>query len=278
VASRGFLTNLRGELRNEAAPLGHLLDRDAFFDQRAGWANLHAFAATGAGPRLPPGAAVLGDHQRVDATRRDIPDVGALDLVANADAARAQNAAIVVQHPTRMRDVHRQPRVVVGKPHMGHAQFLRQRLQLAVTVRDADGADMVPLDKQQLQRHQAVVSERLRVRGDRHAALRRSGAGRHQAADAGHLNQAQSAGTWGAQSLHMAERRNGSPIVCRHLENGLAFRGGVKFAVDAHRDLGHGITPGGWQRHAPPFRGYRSADSGKPPPAPARAATPIWLP
>ena len=83
----------------------------------------------------------------------------ALDLVANADAARAENAAVVVQNEAGMRDIHRQPRVVVGEADVGEAERLRQRLQFAMAVGDADRADMVALDEQQLQRHQPVMGD-----------------------------------------------------------------------------------------------------------------------
>ena len=40
-------------------------------------------------------------------------------------------------------------------------ECLRQRLQFAVAVGHANGANMIPLNEQQLQRHQAVVREGL---------------------------------------------------------------------------------------------------------------------
>ena len=49
--------------------------------------------------------------------------------------------------------------IVVRKVDMRHAQPLRHRLQFAVAVGDADGADVIAFDEQQLQRHQAVVRE-----------------------------------------------------------------------------------------------------------------------
>ena len=116
------------------------------------------------------------------------------DFVADAHAARAQDAAIVVEHPARVRHVDRQAREVVRQVDMGEPEGLRQRLQFAIAVGDTDGADMVALDEQQLQRHQPVVRKAVGVGGDRHAVLCRCRAGGQQAADAGDLDQAQTAG------------------------------------------------------------------------------------
>ena len=187
--------------------------------------------------RLAPRAVEFGHEHRVDAAAEMSQTCAPFDLVADADAARAEDAAIVVQHAARMRDIHRQAREVVGHVDMREPQRLRQGLQFAMAVGDADGADMVALDEQQLERHQPVVGEVVGVGGDRHSALRGCRAGRQQAADAGDLDQAQAAGSRRAQAFQVAERRDAVPIRLRHLEDGLTFRGGAEFTVDSNRDL-----------------------------------------
>ena len=106
---------------------------------------------------------------------------------------------------------------------MGETERLRQRLQFAMAVRDADGADVIALDEQQLQRHQSVMGELVRVGDDRHAARDRRRAGRQQAANAGDLDQTQSARPGGTHPFHMAEGGDVSSIRVGHLEYGLAF-------------------------------------------------------
>jgi hypothetical protein len=57
---------------------------------------------------LRPTAAQLGDEPGLDATAGDVPDVRALDLGAGTHAARAEDAAVVVQHEARVRGVDRE--------------------------------------------------------------------------------------------------------------------------------------------------------------------------
>ena len=66
---------------------------------------------------------------------------------------------------------------------------------------------MVALDKQQFDGHAPVERQLGRRGSDRHAFLNRSGAGRQQAIGAGKLNHAHAAGSYRAQALEVAERR-----------------------------------------------------------------------
>ena len=140
-----------------------------------------------------------------------------------------------------MRGVDRQARIVVGEADVGDAELLRQCLQFAMTVRDADGADMVAFDEQQLQRHHAMMGEILGFGGDRHAAVDGRRAGGQQPPDARHLDQAQPAGARRAQAFHVAERRNVASVGAGHVVDRLTLGSGAELTVDAHRDLlGHG--------------------------------------
>ena len=88
------------------APLG---DRAALLEQRAGRADLDALAAARAGRRLAPRRAHVGDDPLVDARAHDAPGVRALDLAADADAADAHDAAVVVDREERVAGVDRRP-------------------------------------------------------------------------------------------------------------------------------------------------------------------------
>ena len=112
--------------------------------------------------RLAPGSLQLGDEPRADAAAGDVPDVGALDLGAGAHAARAEDAAVVVEHVARVRGVDREPRVVVRIADVVTPCSCGQGLQLAVAGGHADRADVVALDEQQLQRDLAVGLQLLR--------------------------------------------------------------------------------------------------------------------
>ena len=76
----------------------------------------------------------------------------------------AQDAAVVVEHEARMRHVDRQARRIVGIADVGDAEALRQSLQLAMAVGDADRAEVVALDEQQLQRQAPVTVQAVRGR------------------------------------------------------------------------------------------------------------------
>ena len=78
----------------------HFGHRAALFGQRAGRTDMHAFAAAGAGFRCSPGLVQIGDHLGLDAAAHHVPGVRALDFVAHADTARAQNAAVMVNDKT----------------------------------------------------------------------------------------------------------------------------------------------------------------------------------
>src|SRR5208283_5625478 len=125
------------------AAFDHLLHVATLFSQRAGGADLDAFAATGARAGLAPRFVQFTNQARGHAARHHVPDVGALDFGADADTARAQDAAVVVEHEARVRGVHGERPVAVGVADVGDAQLLGQRLQLAVVVGDAHGADVV---------------------------------------------------------------------------------------------------------------------------------------
>ena len=69
--------------------------------------------------RLAPRAVEFGHEHRIDAARRDVPDMRPFDLVADTDASRAEDAAIVVQAPSE--DARRPPAGAGSCKAYGHA-------------------------------------------------------------------------------------------------------------------------------------------------------------
>ena len=96
---------VRGQARDSFALLDHLVDGEAFFSERAGGTGLNAFAAAGAVAGVSPVVFEVADDARVDAARGDLPDMRAFNFSADSDAARAENAAIVIEDEARVRHV-----------------------------------------------------------------------------------------------------------------------------------------------------------------------------
>src|ERR1039458_9466470 len=90
-----------GQARHIAVVLHHLVHRESLLRQRARGADLHALAAVGATRRLRPGAIHVAHNHAADAARTDVPAMRSFPLRAHANAARAQDAAVVVQHEAR---------------------------------------------------------------------------------------------------------------------------------------------------------------------------------
>jgi hypothetical protein len=68
----------------------------AFVEEGAGWTDLDALAAASAGG-FAPGLMEIGDDERVDAAPHDVPDMRAFNFSAYANAAGAEDAAILVE-------------------------------------------------------------------------------------------------------------------------------------------------------------------------------------
>ena len=183
-----------------------------------------------------------------------------------AHAARAQDAAVVVEHVARVRGVDGEPRVAVRVADVRDAVLLRQRLQLAVPGRDAHRADVVALGEQQLERDLAVRSscgEVVATAWPSCTGVVQAGSRRRDARD---LDHAQPARADRAEALHVAEGRDVLAVGPRDLEDRLAGSGRDHLAVDADLHLlGQGDLP--ISRRC----GCRSAGSGTSPPSPPPA-------
>src|SRR5271165_4983492 len=108
----------------------------ALVEQSAGGADLDAFSAACAG-RFSPWLIEVGDDHGVNAAAHHIPDVRALNLGADADAAGAEDAAIVVERETFVRSIDGQRGVAIGQLDVRDTLLLAERLQFAVAVGNA---------------------------------------------------------------------------------------------------------------------------------------------
>ncbi len=154
---------------------------------------MHAFPATGAALGFAPGLRQVGNHQALAAAAHHVPGMRALDLVADPHAARAQDAAVLVQHKAGVAGIYRQVRINVGEANVIDAQTLAERLQLAMTVRHANAAHVIALGEQHFKQH-APVFEKPRAFGAHlHAFGDFGGAGGEQFRRAFHFHQAQAA-------------------------------------------------------------------------------------
>src|SRR6185437_2293813 len=217
----------------------------ALVEQSSRGANLHALAAARA-RRTSPTIVKICDDDGVDSAAHHVPHVRAFHLGAYAHAARAQNAAIVVGGEAFVRGVHRKRRIAIGQPHVREPLVLRQRLQLAVAVGYAHGADVVALGEQQFEDHPAVLLQALGIGGHLHALVNGGHAGRKQLVAALHLHNAEAASAHVRQPFNMTERRNVDPVFAGHIEDRLPARGAYFLAVDHKsfyfRGIAHAIT------------------------------------
>ena len=161
----------------------HVADR--LVDQRARRARGHALAARDAA-RLPHRIVQVERDPRRIALARAPDHVVALDVVARAHAAVAQDARVVVDRDHRVRVVLAAPAAVreivaadAVAPHQDEQLVVGGRRLLGILV----GGRLV--DEQQLREHRALALDALGRRLDLHAVLARAHArGReHAAAD-----------------------------------------------------------------------------------------------
>ncbi len=80
--------------------------------------------------RRTPGLIQIGNHARLDAAAHHVPGVRALDLRANANTARAEDAAVVIQGKPLVRSIHGEIRIAVGKINVSKTLGLGQRLAI----------------------------------------------------------------------------------------------------------------------------------------------------
>ena len=118
------------------------------------WTHLPQRVQAGASPVLMQ----IGDDDGVDAAAHHVPDVGAFDLRADAHAAGAEDAAVVVDGEALVGGVDGELGVAIGQADVGQALLLGQGLQFAMAVGDADRADVIALGEEQLEDGAAVLA------------------------------------------------------------------------------------------------------------------------
>src|SRR3954449_1685378 len=226
--------------RVDLAQLGARADRDVadrLVRDRAGRARGDALAAGHARRLAHRVVEVERDARRV-ALAGTPDDVVALDVVARADAAVAQDARVVVDRDDRVRVV------------LAPAAAARQR---ALVLRDVVLADVDEqlvvrglallgvlldrrlVDEQQLGERGAVAVELRRARSDLHAVLARAHARRrvHARAD---VDDAHAAHADGVVALVVAQHRDLGAHVLRRLPDRRALGHGDLLAVDREAD------------------------------------------
>ena len=181
----------------------------------------------------------------------DVPDVGALDLVAYAHASGTQDAPVGVEDVLRMGGVHFPVGRLVVESHVVHVRGHRHVLELAVPVHHAYGADVVALGEEQLDDRLAVRAQDRGVRFDLHVGCDGGGARGPQAMVLGDLDDAHPASAPHRQALQIAQGGDGDTEPASRLHDALVGEGLVLDPVE--RD-GHGRSPLTHRRPPVPHR------------------------
>src|SRR5450759_1631225 len=147
----------------------HFAHRRAFVEQRARGTSLHTFAAGRAGIRFAPRHVEVGDDPRFTAAPGDVFRSGSFDVPADAHAAGAKHAPIVIHAEQRVGVVHAPFRKGVFVTDMIHALAVGERLEFAMAVGHAHGADVIPFGEQQFENHAAIFAKAFAVGLDIHA-------------------------------------------------------------------------------------------------------------
>ena len=132
------------------------------------------------------------------------------------------------------------------------AQPRRHRLQLAVAVHHADGADVVALGEQQLDDHLPVALDLRGLGCDPHLVLGPDDASRLESRRLVDLDQAEPAGADARQPLELAEGRDVDPVLSGDLEDRLACGGAAELAVDGNGDCATHQLPASCRAATPP--------------------------
>ncbi len=123
-------------------------------------------------------------------------------------------------------------RIEVREAGVRHSVLGGQVLQIAMTVRDADGADVIPLGKEQFKDHQAILAEARAGGFNVHALGDLGGAGGQQFVRSGDFHDAEPAGADVAETFQVTERRYVNSRVGGDLEDRFRFVRADGFTVD----------------------------------------------
>ena len=209
----------------------------------AGGAHLDALAAVhaaGVGKGHLKGAGDVG----LVATHAGADDVSVLDVLADGDAAAAQDAFAVVADQMDGGLIEIRHHGLGGTELVGiGAVFLGQGLQLAVGGTDAAKAVHPVVGEHELQRHLAGSAEGGGVGLDLHPLGHLLEAGHGVGAGALHLDHAHTAGADGVNILQVAESGDMDPGLLRRHQNSVIGRDLDFDPVDLDMNSTHGFPP-----------------------------------
>ena len=207
--------------------------------QRAHRADDHALPAEGAGS-IADGQAEAGADHRVEAAVFRREDGRGLDLLADADAAAAEDALVGIAGDG-LADVQGQLLALALIGGSLHAQLPAQGLELAVLVARAGQTAHVVVGEQQLVHGFACLADAGRVGLDYHAVPGLHHAGRLQVAGRrGYLlHHADAAGAVFVDAGQVAQARDVDMVQVCGLQDGASGRRSTGFAVDSQGDISH---------------------------------------
>jgi len=159
--------------------------------------------------------------------------MGALHLIAHANATGAQYAAIVIHAISFMGNVYGQPGKDVLVAHVVYAYGNGQILEFAMAIGNAHGAHVVAFCKEQFHDHLAIITELLRVCAHFHSLCYFGGASRNEPRAAYDLYQAEAAGSYIGEAVQVAKGGNMNACFSRGLEDGAILLGTHHLAVNA---------------------------------------------
>src|SRR5665648_580029 len=124
------------QVRQEGTPLfAALTSRTSLLEERSGGADLDALATACAARGLAPGSPHVGHEPHVDPRAHQAPGMRTLDLVADAHAAQARDAAVVVDREKGVTGVDADHGADERQLEVVYLQLLGQVLQIAMIVR-----------------------------------------------------------------------------------------------------------------------------------------------
>ena len=87
--------------------------------------------------------------------------MGAFNFITYPHAPGAKHAPVVIDREAVVRGIHFKIRIAIAKVNVRDIEFLGKRLQFAVTVRDANRANMIALREKQLEDGATVALQAL---------------------------------------------------------------------------------------------------------------------
>ena len=193
---------------------------------------MDALATGRAALGVAPLACQIGDHLGRLTPTAEVPGVGTLDLVADSNAACAQDAPVVIDTEASVGGVDAQVRALVRVAAVVHPNGVGELLQLAESRGDADGAEVVSFGEEKLDDLPPVGPESFGVGADHHALLDRRQAGGLELGSTFDLHHAEATGADETEALEETEPGDGDRHFVGEAQDGLVLGTGDELAVD----------------------------------------------